>query len=667
MKLEEIIKAVILIGLSFTFLPILISAAENRNNRHNLFDPIFAYDDIDAHTVSAGPYSKQPIGSQYFQPQAIDSNDDGISPSFNVPPEKTRRDDGRSSSSPSKELSIDVKQRADQTVSTQPALVAPTFSEPNPILRPKVKPREPEQHWSALENYYEKLRQSLSSSPQGSVSGIENGRNQYQQLPIYQILQREADEPHSFADLNKNNQANNFPSFLLSNAKSEISTGLPQQQAFSLPISNQASNSGLRSEQDFGFSVHHHSAPGISRSKGIGSESILLNSESYGSEQSKSFGQGQQPLSSLSPVIKEDGKIKYLEWKKLPELLLIQQQQQRVKHQQETFGSWYDHQRSREILQEEAFCGPRNYVNFHLVPATSKEKDSKLQQQHSPMHLSRIQLEIGSSNLNAQQLDIPVALSAGEYPSHLGVYNNSVKDDDFLCSATWIHESFAITLASCVKSSKPNELYVRAGEWNYNKNITNPNERPMITRQVEQVYLFPKYKNDSVEHNLALLRFSKPIEYLNVPYICPACQMQSRTSIKTSSCWSPVRSTTKKEYFDADGEGETKEKKIVSMIELPVRLIANDDTECYRQTKVEFFNFQHPNYICSADYRLANWRSSLNQTEYFGSGIYCNEAGNLSLVSILHPIHHNSSSAFGYLDLSYYKPWMRNIISGRSF
>lgn len=189
----------------------------------------------------------------------------------------------------------------------------------------------------------------------------------------------------------------------------------------------------------------------------------------------------------------------------------------------------------------------------------------------------------------------------------------------------------------------------------------------MITRQVEQIHLFPKYTSDLVEHNLALMRFSEPVEYLKLPHICPACQMHSRTSIEANSCWSPVRSITTKDYFDPDGEGETKERKIFSMVELPIWLIANDDAECYRRTKIEFFNFQYPNYICSADYRLSNWRSKLNEPDYFGSGIYCNEAGYLSLVSILHPIHANSSSAFGYLDLSYYKPWVRNVISGRNF
>lgn len=650
--------SVILIGLSLSLLSIVFTLAEENRKWQNLFEPIFAYGDIDAHFVSATPYREQPIEVRFHQTRAIGSNDDRHS--FNDRPERTREDEPR----PYKELNMDTEQGVDQAII---ARIVPNLTESKPIERPKVKAKEPEQHWAALDNYYKNLRQSLSlGSGILLESGNQQGGFQFQQPSIYQILQREADEPHSFGVSNKNEQASDFPPFLLAGAITETHQHQQQQQAFSPPILNKASNSSLRLEQDFGFSVNRHSEPGISLSQGIGRESILLNRDRYANEKSKPFGQGQQAASSsLSSLINDDGDIKYLEQNKLNELLLIGQQQRRVEHQQETFNSWYDRQRSREILQEEAFCGPRNYLNSHLVPASLRQKD-KLQQKHS---MSPNKFENNPSNLNGQQEHTKIGLSAGEYPSHLGVYTTpQIRDDHFLCSATLIHESFALTLASCVKSSRPSELNVRAGEWNYNKNMTNPNEKPMIIRRVEQVYLFPKYNNhDSVEHDLALLRFSQPIEYLRVPYISPACQMQSRTSIKTSSCWSPVRSTTEEEYFDADGEGETKEKKVVSLIESAVKLIANDDAECYRQTKIEFFNFQYPNYICSADLRLSNWRLVLNNTDYFGSGIYCNEAGSLTLVSILHPIYPNSLSAFGYLDLSYYKPWMRNVISGRNF
>jgi len=593
------------------------------SNRHNLFDPIFAYDDIDAHTVTA----------------ALDQNLAGNGEKSQIST-RTAQDPGRQF-----ELSRASSMSADKLASA-----VPTFGTTTDTRKPKKI--EPEHHWSALENYYQKLRNSAAQKSHETTG---------HQLPVYQVVEQEIHDPLSdYKPIHSYSPAATSISDI--SKKQSGFNSSPKSQAFLLPIIYSSKELPVY-DQDFGFSVHRRPS-GISQTSG--SDVTSGRSRAQKIEHVAVRPQSQSvPFSSP-----EDGRVKYLEWRKLPELLLIQQQQQRAKHQQETFGSWYDHKRSRELLQEEAFCGPRNYISFHISPVGSASGGSG-----ASANLAQLeQISVGLPKSNPRgavdeptsDLNVPVALSAGEYPSHMGVYNDSkTEDGTFLCSATWIHERFALTLASCVSSIDREKLIVRAGEWNLNKN--NTGERPMITREIKQVSIFPKYRQDHHEHNLALLEFTKPLDYLETPFVCPACQIQSRSSIRTSSCWAPVKNTTVSEYFDPEGEGETKERRVVSVVELPVRLFANDDTECYRETKVEFFNFQHPNYICSADYRLANWRARLNQTDYFGSGIYCNEGGNLSLVSIIHPIHPNSPSTYGYLDLSYYRPWMRNIISGRSY
>lgn len=689
-------------------------ATDTRDRRQNNFEPIYSFDDLaDAHSVSAGNQQasesrgqRQTSRNLFSKPQqrpllSLVEEDD----------EPNRRVEQRVR--PASETS--TKRQIPETFSSGPALVSPTFgpaqssSSAGDTVRNQRRPDEPAHHWSALENYYQKLRQSASrvEPPNYQVGSAH-------QLPTYQVVQQEIEEP-LVSNYKQLPPYSPYSSSFLANvapSKSPAAFQLPMVQSFASPassatrlsssggqlqpvdrthsygfnpsqtVNNQQITQQLATDDDFGFSVQH--SPGISRTGGIGSGSIMIGDLS--NRRTVDESQPAIDQASLARILgtplggggsQDSGKPKQLEWHKLPELLLIQQQQQRVKHQQETFGAWYDHQRSKELLQEEAYCGPRNYIKLRLAApsstaiarnstATGGIKTGQL----SSSQLARLQLGLESGSQQSQ-LEVPLALGVDEYPSHMGVYNGSTPtDDNFLCGATWVNERFALTLASCLKGTEVAKLTLRVGEWNLNRSMGSQNqrqERPLVTRSVKQVHLFPRYHNNSLEHNLALLEFARPVEYLDTSYICPACQMQSRSSLRTSLCWTPVRNITLSEYFDPEGEGETKEKKNVHMIELPVRLIANDDVECYRQTKIEFFNFQHPNYICSADFRTADWRSKLNQTEYFGSGIYCNEGGNLSLVSMLHPIYSNSSSAYGYMDLSYYKPWMRNVMSGRTY
>lgn len=551
------------------------SDSSSVRNRNNLFDPVFAYDENDAHSVSASLPSQRPSiekreRAQFYQ--ELDATE----------PQLTSA--GRLPIKPMDYLEAARKQQA-----------AASFGEP-------VAKKEEPKHWSALENYYQVVRAAAGGGQKSVVQQqphLEHTNAQFD-LPIYQVLQQESEEPLAGYKPIEGRPYSQvvYPASGSVSVRQKVSP-------FNYPM---VSSLPANSDPDFGFaSVHHNAAPGISRQASAASKAASSN----------------------------------LEWRKLAEMLLEQQQQERVKHQQKTFGSWYDQQRSRELLREEAFCGPRNYIAARPSSAAASVGPD----------VSQSRLELNSD-------------ASVEFPSHMGVYNGSKpSEDNFLCAATWIHDRFALTLATCVASLKPNELSVRANEWNLNRNASR--EMPMITRQVEEVQLFSS--NDSFEHNLAMLKFTKPLEYLELTFGCPACQKQSRMAMRTDACWAPVRNTSISEYFDADGEGETRERKSAKMIELPVRLIANDDDQCHRLTKLSLFNKNHPNYICSGDVRTSAWRQHLNQSQYFGSGIYCNEEGNLSLVSMLQPIRLNSLSAFGYIDLSFYRPWMRKVIFGYTY
>lgn len=300
-------------------------------------------------------------------------------------------------------------------------------------------------------------------------------------------------------------------------------------------------------------------------------------------------------------------------WNKLPELALVQRLQQRLTHQVRSPGPWRDNLRDSELVSEESFCGKRNFLT------TTKLRGS------------------------------PVA-----YPSHVGVYNGEPSIETYLCAGIMVQERFVLTLASCTNASR---LTVRLGEW------ADDDQTKKFVSPIEQVFVHPGYRNDTLEHNLALLKMSNPILYLSIPSVSPACQMPWRSLLNAEQCYFPARTIVLNEYFDADGDGETKVRKSVNMTELPIKLVAHDESECKKYTGIENYYFNHPYIICSADSFKYGLRKSLNQTDYFGSGIYCNEAGRLTLVSIMHPIPsmNSSSSALGYMDLSFYQPWMRYI------
>lgn len=675
-----------------------IGAKAAGGNRHNLFDPLYAFDDVDAHTVTAGSGNQL---DSFQSPRA------GLARNFHRPT-LVEADDGEQLKTAGETGGSQSTARSDRptVLVTNPAQVASqhdqmrnnsrrqivsTVAAATTNEQPQAK-RADEQphHWSALENYYQKLRESaINNQLRGQAFDLQqyailNEPELVNPRPIYSGTKLSARQPGHvlLAQVRPADLAHSQP-FLLplnnepANVEPAFGSGQLAPSSRRPPYSSHSSPSQADLLLNYNPIGTRDMVPDIERQQQIAYYQAERASGSPASQQQAQAGHHLGLLASLL----DSGRMRQLEWRKLPELLLIEQQQKRAKHQQDTFGSWYDYQRSRELLQEEAFCGPRNYVNLRLAPAAAASLQARLnasvptkgQTPVSPSELAR--LSYSDLNELANQADVAATLTPGEYPSHMGVYNGTPpNEDNFLCSATYVHERFALTLASClVRQGFINQtrLFVRSNEWNLNSPNTNSTnefqQRSMLTHQVRKIHVFPKYLNGSSEHDLALLEFDQPIDYLLMPYICPACQTQSRSSIRAHSCWAPVRNVTLSEYFDADGEGETRLKRTVNMRELPIKLIANDEVKCKEQTYKEFFNFNHPNYICSADFRLAKWRANLNQTDYFGSGIYCNEGGILSLISIVHPIHQNTPSAQGYMDLSYYRPWIRNVILGRSY
>lgn len=674
----KVLLVLILVSTFQIYLVVDASDPANRNParlRSSLFEPLFSYDDIDAHTVSAG--FQEPVKPKQSPPVAPAARTTDLSRS------SASTDRGSSTSARSTTLPTTTSRLIQ---SGAPILIQSSLpvrqSGSQVRVTKRTEPTQPAQHWSGLQNYYQKLldqqQQLLPKQPQAQTQQqlTDGYPNQLSQQFLSTIFERYREEER-LRPLG----------YQVPYSRAQSPAYMGSQPAFALPLDQATllnapafarSSAGQQKVVDYPDITIYPPSRKITTSPAsgfIGSTSASTNVQQKPIDEGADLSRRRDydryffAYPSSSSDSSPSARINYnqnLEMRRLPDLLLLDLHNNRLKHQQETFGSWYNPQQLREQVREEVYCSKQNQVlsQYSKSPSSPIVIPSDFAKGQSRfLYDTQVRL-----NSQLESLDESSASSGpNEYPAHIGIYNGSEKiHENFLCSATWIHESYALTVASCFRSVPDiKNLVIRLGEWNLNKNGTQGLERDFITRQVKQVHQFYKFRNDSLEHNLALVEFDKPVEVFEAPLLGPACQVQPRMLMKTNSCWTPIRNITSIEYFDPDGEGETKERKHVDMKETSVKLYANNDAECAKHTGIESFNYRYPNYICSDSYKTAKWRNSLNQSGNFGAGIYCNENGQYNLVSVVHPVNSNSSSMLGYTDLTYYKPWIRNVIYGR--
>lgn len=686
----------VILALSANLQAEALDPARGSRQRNYLFEPLFAYDDIDAHTVSAG---SQEVTKPKPVAPAVRANELGLvsSRTSSVAAKPTTTTTSTRSASSSGGTATLTSAPAPSITSVSPKRVQSSIPIRQVISESRVAKRteasQPAQHWSGLQNYYQKILDQQQQL-------LQAGAKPTQQLKLVHQLQA-VQQPQVLSGGYPTGMAQQVLDFIDKNADDSL------KSAFLAPYSKQLipTYSG-GTQQPYAFELGQQAVPAVSRPAGIQWKTNEYPIQSYYDPGQKSMSTGgisyigstgindnvqksltdasidqsrrleydkfYQPYpSSQSPLTLSTGSDRKLNYnsglRMLPEWLTLDWSNNRLKHQQETFGSIYNPQQLYEQNRDELFCYRQMQILSHYKKAPSGSL--VIAAETSPKQ-SRFKYDTqarSSSQLENQQ--DPPSLGPNEYPAHVGIYNGSEKNiENFLCSATWIHENFALTVASCLRSiPDPKVLVVRLGEWNLDKNSTKGSERYTVVRQVKQVYPFYRFRNDTLEHNLALVEFDMSLGVSDVPLLSPACQVQPRSLMRSDSCWTPTRNILSSEYFDPDGDGETKERKQVDMKETAIKLYANNDAECTKQTGIESFNYRYPNYICSDNYRSTKWRSSINQAANFGSGIYCNENGQINLVSIVHPVNSNSSSALGYMDLTYYKPWIRTVIYGRNY
>jgi hypothetical protein len=596
-------------------------------HRYNLHEPLFADDDDDTeargsaaadfHTVTAGAnhHRQQPAAgaggsSTSSAPAASRSGASSIAPQLapirGLPPlvatfatntPGQMQTVVRNSNELKRSTSTTAKRQASPAVAPQDAPI---------VQQQRNAGGSQPKHWSALRNYYDKLRPAVWEEARPRQPIVIASDSQQKLLDDFQLQPLAAQQGQlQLQQQQQQQQQQPKQVYTIDQVKYPLATNL--KSPFELP------------QAQGGLQHQPQAQP----------QYVPPECRAFQTAALRAGDPFEQQVVQQQPIVDWA-----LELPTLPDKIFFNQQQVRARHQQDTFGSMVDRGIQEQLQLDEMNCGPRNLVRNLMAAASRRQQPG---------------------------------LGFGEYPSHAGLYNASqASDQNFVCSATLVHSRFALTLASCLSNLTTDNLFVRTGDWAANRKLNDSERRlVMLVNKVVRVHPFPRYQPGS-EHDLALLEWSKPIEFAAAEYISPACQAHSRSSLRMRSCWAPVRNITVSAYFDADGEGETKLRQDVQMVEVPISLISSDDTECRRQTSMESFSFQHPNYICSADFRQPQWRAKLKQSQFLGSGVYCDEGGLMSLVSIMHPLQTNTTADYGYLDLSYYRPWMRNIIMNQA-
>ncbi|XP_068228256.1 serine proteinase stubble isoform X2 [Palaemon carinicauda] len=108
--------------------------------------------------------------------------------------------------------------------------------------------------------------------------------------------------------------------------------------------------------------------------------------------------------------------------------------------------------------------------------------------------------------------------SYGEWPWQVSLRQWRTVTFLHKCGATLLNENWAITAAHCVENAQPDELLLRLGEFDLEK---DDEPYPFAERKVQIVATHPQFEPRTFEYDLALLRFHEPVTFM--PNIIPIC------------------------------------------------------------------------------------------------------------------------------------------------
>ncbi|XP_034472516.1 phenoloxidase-activating factor 2-like [Drosophila innubila] len=119
----------------------------------------------------------------------------------------------------------------------------------------------------------------------------------------------------------------------------------------------------------------------------------------------------------------------------------------------------------------------------------------------------------------------------GEYPWMVAIMLASDEEPEYIGGGSILAPNVVLTSAHKVQKCNPDELVIRAGDWDLK---TNLEIYPHVDRSVKQMILHDRFSRDSRQYNIALLVLT--MSFSSNPHIAPICLPSSSDSFHYSDC-----------------------------------------------------------------------------------------------------------------------------------
>lgn len=245
----------------------------------------------------------------------------------------------------------------------------------------------------------------------------------------------------------------------------------------------------------------------------------------------------------------------------------------------------------------------------------------------------------------------------GEFPAHAAILKRlSPGDSLFVCSAVLVSNQWLATAAHCVRKMRPDELKVRLGEWDVNR---DDEFYPFVETHVRDIIVHPEFQSASLVNDLALLRLEQPVDAQQMPHVAPACLASQRDLAAASAgqrCWVAGWG---KDAFGASGTFQS----ILKKVDLPVVGRQECENALRYQTKLGKFFRLHSSAICAGGERGKDACEGDG-----GAGLYCSEP-ETGLTKVLGLVSWGvGCGQVGvpgvYTNLAALQPWIESVIAG---
>uniref|UniRef100_A0A6G1SAF1 Serine protease 42 n=1 Tax=Aceria tosichella TaxID=561515 RepID=A0A6G1SAF1_9ACAR len=243
----------------------------------------------------------------------------------------------------------------------------------------------------------------------------------------------------------------------------------------------------------------------------------------------------------------------------------------------------------------------------------------------------------------------------GEFPAHAAILKRmSPGDSLFVCSAVLISNQWLATAAHCVRKHRPEELKIRLGEWDVNK---DDEFYPFVEANVRELVLHPEFQSNSLINDIALLRLEQPVDAGQMPHVAPACigQLEEQANFVGQRCWVAGWG---KDAFGQQGAFQSVLKKV----DLPV--VSHQDCEqaLKHQTKLGRYFRLHQGNIC------AGGEQGKDACEGDGGGgLYCVEpqSGLVKAVGLVSwGVGCGQRGVPGvFVSMAHYSRWMESVVA----